>query len=139
MTDTVRSAHAVHQPASAGCPTVPAAGGDPSILQADAPVEPGRRMDVQHPHRRVAGVAEAVLDAGRDEHERPGRRLDVLARDGERQLALEGVENVGLVLMDMPLELPPGDDLDDAEREPRRVRGAGEELHVAHAVTLARG
>ena len=49
----------------------------PSVLEADAPVEPGRRVDVEHPDGDGAVVAERVLDARRDEDERPGRRASL--------------------------------------------------------------
>ena len=49
----------------------------------------------------------------------------------ERHLALDDVERVVLFLVDVGLELASGSDLDDPEREARRIRGASEELHVA--------
>src|SRR5215213_7610648 len=55
----------------------------------------------------------------------------------EGELALEDVERVVLVGVHVRLEVPPRDDLDDAEREPRRVRGPGEELDVAVTGALA--
>src|SRR5436190_24141576 len=38
--------------------------------EPDPLVEPAGRMDVEHPHRHVAVVAEGVLHTGRHEHER---------------------------------------------------------------------
>ena len=82
-------------------------------------------------------VAEAVLDARRHEHERAGRSRHLAASEQERHLALDDVERVVLILVDVGLELAAGSDLDDPEREARRVGGASEELDVAHAVALA--
>jgi hypothetical protein len=94
-------------------------------------------VDVDDPHRLGCVVAKAVLDAGRDEHERSGRRRDLLAvAEEEGHLALEDGEGVVLVGVDVGLEDAAGDDLDDAEGEPGRVRGAGEELHVAHSAAM---
>src|SRR4051794_20516134 len=96
-------------------------------------------MDVEHPHRDLAVVAEAVLDAGRDEHERPTTGDRRLAAEEERHLALEDVKGVILVRMRVRLEVTPRHDLDDAEREPRRVDRAREELHVADPVARPGG
>ena len=51
-------------------------------------------------------VGEAVAHAGRDEHERAraGHDLLVVVADHERQLALEDVERVVLVGVDVRLE-----------------------------------
>ena len=71
-------------------------------------------------------VAEPVLDAGRHEHERPRWGGHLLRAEAERHLALEDVERVVLVGVDVRLELATGRDLDDPEVEARRVARAGE-------------
>ena len=81
-------------------------------------------------------VPEAVLDAGRHEHERPGRRGCRLVAEEERHLALEDVERIVLVGMHVRFEHAAGSDLDDSEREARRVCGPCEELHVSYAMPL---
>src|SRR4051794_28520441 len=63
-----------------------------SVDEPDATVETGGRMDVEHAHRHVAVVAEAVRDAQRHEHEGAGRRLGLLVAEEERHLALDDVE-----------------------------------------------
>ena len=84
-------------------------------------------------------LVNACGDARGDEHERAGRRGDLLAvAQLEGHLALEDVERVVLVGVDVRLEVAAGRDVDDPEREARRVRGAGEELDVAVARPFAR-
>src|ERR1700712_2072419 len=114
-------------------PTRRAGAPERSAPEPDPAVEPGGRVDVEHPHRRRAGVAEAVRDAGRDEHEgaRAGRRG--LGAEEEDHLALEDVERVVLRGVDVLLELTARRDLDDAEVEARALGGAGEELEFAAA------
>src|SRR3954453_4429980 len=107
-----------------------------SVREADAPVEPARGVDVEHPHRDVAVVAKAVLDTGRRDPECPGRRRHLPLAELERHLALEDVERVVLAVVHVRLEHAPGRDLDDLEVEPRRVDGPCEELDVAEPVTL---
>jgi hypothetical protein len=106
------------------------------VDEAYAAVEARRRVDVEHADGSVAVVAERVLDAGRREDERPRRRGHLVVAEDERHLALEDVERVVLVLVDVRLEHAARGDLDDPEREAGRVCGAGEELDVADAVTL---
>src|SRR4051795_11436949 len=108
-----------------------------SVLEPDAPVEPRGGVDVEDAHRLRRVVAEAVLHPRRDEHERAGRRGDNVVPEQERQLAVEDVEGVVLVVVDVRLELAAGGEVDDAEREARGVRGAREELDVADAPALA--
>ena len=84
----------------------------------------------------AAVVAEAVLDAGRDEHERARRRRHALRAEDERQLAVEDVEGVVLVGVDVGVELAPRRQLDDPDVEPGRVGGPGEELDVPHPGAL---
>src|SRR4051812_14462671 len=117
---------------------VPARPRRDSVGEADTTVEAGRRVDVQHAHRAIAVVAEAVLDPRRGEDERARRRGHGLLAECERHLALDDVERVVLARVHVRFELAPGGDLDDAEREAGRVDGAGEELDVADAMTLAR-
>ena len=62
------------------------------------PVEAGGRVDVEHAHGRGGPVRERVRDAGRDQHEGPGRRPHLVVAEQERQLALEDVEGVVLRL-----------------------------------------
>src|SRR5215216_2527339 len=114
------------------------AGSRRSVAQPDSAVEARRRVDVEHPHRLFAVVAEAVLDPGRDEHERSGRRDRLVVAEEERQLTLQDVERVVLVGVDVRLELAAGADFDDPEREARGVDRSREELDVADAVSLAR-
>ena len=45
-----------------------------SVREPDPPVEAAGSVNVEHPHGDGAVVAEAVLDAGRDEDEGAGRR-----------------------------------------------------------------
>src|SRR3954452_5717096 len=71
------------------------------VLEADPPVEAARGVDVQHPHRSRALVAKGVLGARRHEHERSGWCRHVPALDGEDHLALEDVEGVVLLLVDV--------------------------------------
>lgn len=78
-----------------------------------------------------------MLDARRHEHERARRRGHRLLAEDERHLALGDEEGVVLVVVDVLFQLAAGRDLDDPEGEARRVGRAGEELHVADAVTLA--
>src|SRR5215208_935273 len=108
-----------------------------SVLQADSPVEAARGMDVQHSHRGRPLVMEGMLDARRDEHERSRWGRDVLTLDREDHLALEDVEGVVLLLVDVGLEHAPGGDLDDREVEARGIRGPREELDVPDALALA--
>jgi hypothetical protein len=61
-------------------------------------------VDVEHPHRLRRGVAKAVRDARRYEHECPGRRADLAVAEEERQLALDDVEGVVLVGVDVRFE-----------------------------------
>src|SRR3954466_9273237 len=107
-------------------------------FESDPLVEPARRVDVEHPHRHIAVVAEGVLHPGRHEHERAGRRADLLVTEHERHLALDDEERVVLLLVHVRLQLTPAGDLDDPEVEARRVDRAGEELHVPETVSLAR-
>jgi hypothetical protein len=67
------------------------------------------------------------------------RRCRALAAERERHLALDDVEGVVLVVVDVRLELAPGSDLDDAEVEAGRVGGASQELDIADAMALAGG
>src|SRR4051812_40747057 len=62
------------------------------IGEADATIEPRRRVNVEHPHRLRAVVAKAVLDARRHEHERAGRGGRLLFAERERHLALDDEE-----------------------------------------------
>src|SRR5690349_20227213 len=107
-----------------------------SVRQPDAPVEPGRRVDVQHANGDVAVVTEAMLDIGRGEHERARRRRHLAVAEDERHLALEDVERIVLAVVGVLLELAPCGDLDDLDVEPRRVDGPGEELDVAQPMPL---
>src|SRR5215203_809352 len=72
---------------------------------------------------------EGMLDARRSQ--------DVLTLDREDHLALEDVEGVVLLLVDVGLEHAPGGDLDDREVEARGIRGPREELDVPDALALA--
>src|SRR3954452_8254018 len=108
-----------------------------SLAQPDAAVETGRCVDVQHPHRPAAVIAEAVLDARGRQDERAGWRRHVFVAERERHLALDDVERVVLAVVDVRLEDAPGGDLDDPEGEPRGVDGAGQELDVPDPVTFA--
>ena len=108
-----------------------------SVGQADAPVEARRGVDVEHPHGRRAVVAKAVLHARRDQHVGAGAGQRRLLAEQERQLALEDVEGVVLVVVGVLGELAAGREVDDPEREARRVGGAREELDVADAAALA--
>ena len=67
-------------------------------------------MKVEDPHDLVGAVAEAVADAGRDEHERAraGDDLVALRAERERDLAVEDVERVVLVGVDVRLERAAG-------------------------------
>src|SRR4051794_7955083 len=69
----------------------------------EPPVEPGRRMDVQHAHGLRRAVGEGVLDARGHEHERPGRRRHLAVAHVEGELAVEHVEDVVLVRMGVDL------------------------------------
>ena len=108
-----------------------------SVGQADAPVEARRGVDVEHPNGRRAVVAKAVLHARRDEHVGAGAGQRGLLAEQERQLSLEDVEGVVLVVVGVLGELAAGSEVDDPEREARRVGGACEELDVADAGALA--
>ena len=82
-----------------------------AAVAGDPQVEAGRGVDVEHPHGGGAVVRERVRDARRDEHERAGRRGDLLAvAELEGQLALEDVERVVLVSVDVRLEVAAGRD-----------------------------
>ena len=67
----------------------------------------------------------------------PGYDSQLPVGEREDELALEDVEGIVLVLMDVALEHPAGDDLDDREVEARRIAGPGEELDVAEYVPLS--
>ena len=96
-------------------------------------------MDVDHPHERVAAVGEGVLEAGRDEHERPRAGDHLLVFDPEGQLPLEDEERVVLGRVSVLRRAAATRlDLDQREVEARRVGGPSEELDVADSVTLAR-
>src|SRR5436190_24012951 len=88
---------------------------------------PARGVDIEHPDWRRSLVPEGVLRALRDQDERAERRRHILAFDREDHLALEDVEGVVLLLVNVCLELAAGGDLDDGEVEPRRVDGPCEE------------
>jgi hypothetical protein len=77
-----------------------------------------------------------MLDAGRHEHERPGRSDCRHVTEEERHLAFEDVERIVLFGMHVCLEQASGSDLDDSEREARRVSGPCEELDVPYAMPL---
>jgi hypothetical protein len=69
-------------------------------------------------------------------NEGAGRGLHLFVAEHERHLALGDVEGVVLVGVDVVLEIAPGRDLDDPEREARRVHRSREELHVPHTVSF---
>ena len=60
-----------------------------------------RRVDVEEARDRVTRVAERMDDAVRDEHERPRRRPERPALEGDLELALEDEERVRVVRVDM--------------------------------------
>jgi hypothetical protein len=94
-------------------------------------------VDVEHPNRLGGAVRKPVANAGRDEHEGPRPGGDRALLEVERELALENQEGVVLLVVDVRLEHPPSDDLDDPDVEARCIRGPGEELDVAETVALA--
>ena len=105
--------------------------------QSDPAIEPGGRVDVQHPDRNLAVVSESVLDPGRHQDKGAGRRRGLAALQDEGHLAFENEERVVLVFMRVRLEFAACLDRDDREVEPRRVRGSSKELDVAEHVALA--
>ena len=60
-----------------------------------------RRAHAQHPGRLGAGGAHGVRDARRHLRPRPGRRAQLAVAGRERQLALEHVERLDVVAMDV--------------------------------------
>jgi hypothetical protein len=78
-----------------------------SVDEADAAVESGRRMDVQHAYGTIVLVLEAVLDSGRHQHECPSGRGHAMVAEDEGHLSIDDVERI-VLLMDVGFELAPG-------------------------------
>jgi hypothetical protein len=80
-----------------------------------------RRHDAAHP---VLTGAVGMRDAARGEREVAGLQPDLAVREGQRQVALEDVEPLVVVVMDMERRHVPGRhlDLDDAEAPRVRAR-----------------
>src|SRR5262249_16471963 len=81
--------------------------------------EPSGRVQVGHPRRHIAGVAEVVDDVRRGEDVRARSRMDDLVSEVELELALEDVERVAVPLVEVGVDAASWVERDLEQRELR--------------------